>query len=105
MKLQIVPVLYPQEEELKEPILRDFMETDEFRYYVEDSKVCTCECAPWMKRLCAVLMLPFLFPDNKGILGFDERLHRVRETLQKEKDVHTVTHAQLEQYKVELACL
>jgi len=58
-----------------------------------------------MKRLCAVLMLPFLFPDNKGILGFDERLHRVRETLQKEKDVHTVTHAQLEQYKVELACL
>ena len=39
MTLQIVPVLYPRKEELKEPIVADFMKMDEFRYYVEDGEV------------------------------------------------------------------
>ena len=37
--LQIVPVLYPREMEIEEPIVKDFMATDEFRYYLEDGEV------------------------------------------------------------------
>jgi len=37
--LQIVPVLYSQEMGMEEPIVKDFMPTDEFRYYLEDGEV------------------------------------------------------------------
>jgi len=34
-----VPVLHPCEEELQDLIVREFMGTDEYRYYVEDGEV------------------------------------------------------------------
>jgi len=34
-----VLVLYPREEELRETVVQEFMDTDEFRYYVEDAEV------------------------------------------------------------------
>ena len=39
LTLQIVLVLYPREEELRETVVQEFMDTDEFRYYVEDAEV------------------------------------------------------------------
>jgi len=41
--LQIVPVLYPREMEMEESIVKDFMETDEFRHYLEDGEVMYCD--------------------------------------------------------------
>lgn len=66
---EIVLVLYPQEEEREEPIVRDFMETDEFQYYMKDAK---------------------------DVLSFKERLHHVRDCLHLGKDAHTVTRAELD---------
>jgi len=37
--LQIVPVLYPLEEERRERFVQEYVDTDEFRYYVEDIEV------------------------------------------------------------------
>jgi len=42
--LQIVPVLHPREEEIEESIVKEFMQTDEFRYYVEDGEVMWLGC-------------------------------------------------------------
>jgi len=53
--LQIVPVLYPREMEMEEPIVKDFMETDEFRYYVEDGEV--MYCGPLQSLLMNVTLL------------------------------------------------
>ena len=39
MMLQIVPVLYPLQEELGEANVKEFVDTDEFRYYLEDREV------------------------------------------------------------------
>ena len=32
-------MLHPHEEELQDPMVREFMGTDEYRYYVEDREV------------------------------------------------------------------
>jgi len=40
--LQKVSVLCPRKMEMEEPIVKDFMETDEFRYYVDDWEVMYC---------------------------------------------------------------
>jgi len=34
-----VPVLYPSEEERRESFVEEYVDTDEFRYYVEDAEV------------------------------------------------------------------
>ena len=39
MMLQIVPVLYPLQEELGEANVKEFVDTDEFRYYLQDGEV------------------------------------------------------------------
>jgi len=39
LTLQIVPVLYPLEEERRERFIQEYVDTDEFRYYVEDAEV------------------------------------------------------------------
>jgi len=42
--LQIVPVLYPLQEELGEPNVKEFVDTDEFRHYLEDGEVMYVLC-------------------------------------------------------------
>jgi len=37
--LQIVSVLYPRNEKMGESIVREFIDIDYFRYYVEDGEV------------------------------------------------------------------
>ena len=39
LTLQIVPVLYPLEEEHRETFVQEYVDTDVFCYYVEDAKV------------------------------------------------------------------
>ena len=34
------PILHPREVELEQPVVRDYMRIDEYRYYVEDAEVC-----------------------------------------------------------------
>ena len=37
--MYVVPVLHRRDEELQEPIMREFMGIEEYRYYVEDREV------------------------------------------------------------------
>ena len=37
-----MPVLYPRKEDMGEPIVKDFMDTNKFRYYVKDGEVIYC---------------------------------------------------------------
>ena len=41
---QIVPVLHPREAAMEEPTVKDFIDTDEFQYYVEDREVMYSGC-------------------------------------------------------------
>uniref|UniRef100_A0A7C9CYG9 Uncharacterized protein n=1 Tax=Opuntia streptacantha TaxID=393608 RepID=A0A7C9CYG9_OPUST len=63
---------------MEEPIVKEFMQTDEFRYYVEDAE---------------------------GILSYEEQLWRGRESLQLEKEAHAVTRAELDDYRKRVAAL
>jgi len=50
LTLQIVHVLQPEEEELKEAIVQEFIDTNEYRYYVEDAEVMyivASKCSVW----------------------------------------------------------
>jgi len=38
LTLQIVPVPYPLEEERRERFVQEYVDIDEFRYYVEDAE-------------------------------------------------------------------
>ena len=38
-KLQIIPILHQHDEEMEEPIVREFIDIDDFRYYVKDGEV------------------------------------------------------------------
>ncbi|KAJ8432347.1 hypothetical protein Cgig2_021117 [Carnegiea gigantea] len=75
---EIVPVLHPWEVEREEPIVRDFMEMDEFKYYMEDAE---------------------------GVISFEERLQCVKDCLYVQMDVHVVTCAELDLCKVRVAKL
>ncbi|KAJ8425537.1 LOW QUALITY PROTEIN: hypothetical protein Cgig2_021342 [Carnegiea gigantea] len=66
---QITLILHPRDEEIEEPIVREFMETVKFRYYVEHGEV---------------------------VLTFEERLRWVRDSLRKEKEAYKSTRAELE---------
>jgi len=41
-EFEYILVLHPRKEELEEPIIRDFMETNELHYYVEDRGKSLC---------------------------------------------------------------
>ena len=50
LTLQIVHALQSEEVELKEAIVQDFIDTDEYRYYVEDAEVMyivAFQCSVW----------------------------------------------------------
>ena len=50
MTLQILHALQPEEEELREEFVQNFIDTDEYRYYVEDAEVMymvACKCSVW----------------------------------------------------------
>ncbi|KAJ8419895.1 hypothetical protein Cgig2_005534 [Carnegiea gigantea] len=74
----IIPVLHLQAEEIDEPIVRDFIDTEDFRYYVED---------------------------EEAVLSFEEQLTRIWDTLRKEKEAHKSTRAELELWKARVAAL
>lgn len=42
MHVHVIPVLYPQDDEILHPTVREFMATNEFSYYVDDGEVCHC---------------------------------------------------------------
>ena len=50
LTLQILHALQPEEEELREEFVQDFIDTDEYRYYVEDAEVMymvASKCSVW----------------------------------------------------------
>ncbi|KAJ8432891.1 LOW QUALITY PROTEIN: hypothetical protein Cgig2_014478 [Carnegiea gigantea] len=65
--IQVIPVLYPRDDEIVHPTVQDFMGTDEFGYYVDD-----------------------------GELSVDERLRRARDAYRSEKVAHESTKNELQ---------
>ena len=50
LTLQILHALQLEEEELRAGFVEDFVDTDEYRYYVEDAEVMymvPCKCSVW----------------------------------------------------------
>jgi len=42
--VQVVPVLYPRDDELVHRSVTQFMCTEEFRHYIDDGEVCESVC-------------------------------------------------------------
>lgn len=75
---EVIPVLYPQDDEILHPTVKEFMATDEFSYYVDD---------------------------GEGWLRVDECLRRAREAYQSEKIAHESTKIELPMMREQVANL
>ena len=112
VKLQIIPVLHPQPEEIEEPIIREFTNTNDFCYYVEDREV-SCYCISVVVLEWGTARVGFLcyifshwcWLSVQAVLCFEEWLRRVRDSLCKEKEAHASKHAKLELWKARVAQL
>ncbi|KAJ8437549.1 hypothetical protein Cgig2_017902 [Carnegiea gigantea] len=78
MYVQVIPVLYPRDDEIVHPTVRDFTGTDKFGYYVDD---------------------------GEGWLSVDERLRRARDAYRSEKVAHESTKNELQMLREQVANL
>ncbi|KAJ8442481.1 hypothetical protein Cgig2_022364 [Carnegiea gigantea] len=75
---EVIPVLYRRDDKIVHPTIQDFMETDEFGYYVDD---------------------------GEGWLSVDERLRRARDAYRSEKVAHESTKNELQMLREQVANL
>ncbi|KAJ8427742.1 hypothetical protein Cgig2_021069 [Carnegiea gigantea] len=109
MEDEVISVLYPREHEIVHPVVRQFMATDAYDYYMDDGEVCQFV---WygFELFCACVgdYTTFKMTVNdhivcditwKGWLNVDEHLRRAREAYTLAKSAHENTKIEMQKLR------